>query len=165
MLGNVDQLTPLIAIALIVFFVYRQFAVRRIRAWTLVALPLVALWGALNQLHDLPTAPTGVALAAAGLATAFATGVLRGAAMQVWRDAEGAIWARGSWALLALWVASFAVRAGLYLVARNLGSAAESQAEVLAFVAATLSAQNAVIWLRSLTAQPRLTTARGSDVA
>ena len=89
-----------------------------------------------------------MALAVVGLSTAVAFGLLRGAAVEVWRDAEGTVWARGSRPLLALWVASSAARIGLLAAGSWLG-AGGSTAETLVFAAATLAAQNAAIWLKS----------------
>jgi hypothetical protein len=68
--------------------------------------------------------------------------------MRVWREADGSLWSRGTWATFGVFVASIAVRGGLY----GLGYAAgvrPGSGTVLISVAAWLLAQNAVIGRRS----------------
>jgi hypothetical protein len=68
--------------------------------------------------------------------------------MRVWREHDGSRWSKGTWATLGVFLASVAVRGGLYALGNAEGVRPES-GTILLTVAAWVLAQNAVIAWRS----------------
>jgi hypothetical protein len=152
MTPTATQIAPLAGAAIALLVIARQFMRRRVRGWMLIGVPLLMLWGAYSTLKNTDPVATwdDAVFATVGLALAVVLGVLRGSFVRLWRDAEGQIWARGSAALLALWVASIGVRTGLAVAASYFGvPAAASAGESMLFAAATIGAQNVVMWVRA----------------
>jgi hypothetical protein len=172
------SIVALIAVA-IVFMIYRQFARRPVvesRRTLVIAFALVG-WGLISLSHIPVAGPSGLAVAAAGLAAGVILGVVRGSSMRIWLGDDGITWQRGTVALALLWVASIVVRVGLGLFAGRLGvPQSASFAELPLFFGATLAAQNAYVlakvrdrWatgeLRTEPSGPNASRQRVSDLA
>lgn len=114
------------AVAFAAFVISRQVRRRQVTWRGLVILPVWFV--ALSLLADhamvgrLQTA-VSIGFFAAGVAFAGAMGVLRNATMRVWQAEDGP-WCEGDWRTGALWVATIALRAGMFLAAARLGARA-----------------------------------------
>jgi hypothetical protein len=82
------------------------------------------------------------------VAASLLLGLGLGATVRVWRETDGSLWSRGTWPAFGVFLASVAVRAGLYGLGYAAGVRPGSGA-VLVSVAAWLLAQNAIIGWRS----------------
>lgn len=154
----------LVGLALVVFFIVRQFSTRRVLSLWTVGLPLVLAYFGLQALGSLDTA--GWLLLGLNLSLGTALGFVRGATLRVWPDPRtGEALMRGTPLTAALWVATIAVRVVLSFVEIKLGFAplSSSSAESFLPAAATIAAQVLVVYLRArdLPAQPRQTALIG----
>jgi hypothetical protein len=146
-----EALNALIIAAVVVLVLFRRFRPRRLlEERKALVIPIVigiigvAQGGTVDAHH--------VALSAGLLTAEVAAGLLLGAGlgatMRVWREPDGSGWSRGTWATFGVFVASVAVRGGLY----GLGYAAgvrPGSGTLLISIAAWLLAQNVVIAWRS----------------
>jgi uncharacterized membrane protein YsdA (DUF1294 family) len=145
-----EALNGLIVLAVVVLVITRRFTRRRVDERRLLVLPLVlggigiAQGGAIDTHHF--ALSTG--LLAAEVVAALLLGLGLGATMHLWRKADGSLWSRGTWSTFGVFLASIAVRAGLFGVGYAAGVKPGSGA-VLISVAAWLLAQNALISWRS----------------
>jgi hypothetical protein len=141
----------LIYLPLIAFAIYRQFATAPVRAGWIALVPLVLIALGLTGLSPLALAtPTADLFFALSVAIAVALGLARGLAVEVWTDADGRAWRRGTRLLVALWALSFAVRLALGYVGSRLGvAAAVGLSEVPIFAGLTLGAQNLLVAWRA----------------
>jgi hypothetical protein len=145
---------PLLAIALALafaaFVIHRQVRRRSVTPRGLVILPV--WFTALSVLVDHTmvsrlVTPVAIGFFAAGVAFAVAMGVARAATIRVWTTETGP-YCEGKWTTGVLWVATIAVRVGMFLLAAKLG-AQEGAGEAMLFVAATLAAQNVIVARRA----------------
>lgn len=141
-----EALNGLIVLAVVVLVIVRRFTRRRVDERRLLVIPLVigAIGIGQGNVIDAHHAGLSTGLLAVEIVAALLLGLGLGATMRVWREADGSLWSRGTWATFGVFVASIAVRGGLY----GLGYAAgvrPGSGTVLISVAAWLLAQNAVI--------------------
>ncbi|GAB2861476.1 DUF1453 family protein [Actinoallomurus bryophytorum] len=152
-----EALTGLIVAAVIVFVIARRFTRRRVDERRLLVIPLViggigiAQGGAVDPHH----AALSAGLLAAEIVAALLLGLGLGATMHIWREPSGGLWSRGTWATFGIFLASIAVRSGLFGAGYAAGVRPGSGA-ILISVAAWLLAQNAVIAWRSRELQTRV---------
>jgi hypothetical protein len=111
-------------------------------AWFLI-LSVLADHRMVSRLHS--TAAIGFFVA--GIALACAMGVARSATLRVWSTENGPM-CEGGWRTGALWIATIAVRVGMFLLAAKLG-AHEGAGEAMVFVAVTLGVQNLLVARRA----------------
>jgi uncharacterized membrane protein YsdA (DUF1294 family) len=145
-----EALNGLIIAAVIVLVIVRRFTRRRVDERRLMVIPLViggigiAQGSAIDSHHTALSA----GLLAAEIVAALLLGLGLGATMRVWREPDGGLWSRGTWATFGVFLASIAVRGGLYAAGYAAGVKPGS-GTILISVAAWLLAQNAVIAWRS----------------
>lgn len=144
--------TALLILLLVAFVIYRQFRTRPANK------PLVLIIGGALFVGGIasggvvdPLNPTlSVALFGVEALVAVALGAWRAATVRMWLDASGMAWAKGtSWTLVA-WLASIAVRVGLYLAGQALGLP-PSTGGVLVFVGLTIGVQGYLVASRGRT--------------
>ena len=133
--------------AVVLLVIYRQFQARAVSGRGLVVLPAILLVLAAQSLSRTP--PSGDLATGAIVVEALAgigLGVLRGRSVQLWQDADGTWWRRGTVQTAALWAGTIAVRIAILVGARALGDhgATTSGPLELAF-GLSLGAQFAVI--------------------
>lgn len=145
-----EALNGLIIVAVVALVIVRRFTRRRVDERRLLVIPIViGIVGiAQGRLIDSHHAELSTGLLAAEVVAALLLGLGLGATMRVWREADGSLWSRGTWATFGVFVASIAVRGGLYAIGYAAG-ARPGSGTVLISVAAWLLAQNAVISWRS----------------
>jgi uncharacterized membrane protein YsdA (DUF1294 family) len=152
-----EALNGLIVAAVIVFVIARRFTRRRVDERRMLVIPLViggigiAQGGAIDSHH----AALSTGLLAAEIVAALLLGLGLGATMHVWREPGGALWSRGTWATFGVFLASIAIRGGLFGAGYAAGVKPGS-GTILISVAAWLLAQNAVIAWRSRELQSRV---------
>jgi uncharacterized membrane protein YsdA (DUF1294 family) len=152
-----EALTGLIVVVVIVFVIARRFTRRRVDERRLLVIPLViggigiAQGGAIDPHH------TGLSagLLVAEIVAALLLGLGLGATMHIWREPSGGLWSRGTWATFGVFLASVAVRGGLFGAGYAAG-VRPGNGTILISVAAWLLAQNAVIAWRSRELQTRV---------
>jgi hypothetical protein len=145
-----EALNGLIIAAVVVIVIARRFGRRRVNEQKALVVPLVigaigiAQGNAIDSHHTTLTA----GLLTAEVVTAVLLGLALGATMRLWRERDGSSWSQGTWLTFGVFLASIAVRGGLYAVGYAQG-ARPGSGTVLISVAAWLLAQNAVIAWRS----------------
>ena len=143
----------LIAVVVLVFVVVRQLSARRVNAMGLWLVPVGLTVVGLRE--PLALDATGLGLLLVSLATGVVGGLWRATTLRVWADDQGRAWLQGTGTTLLLWAALFAVKIGLYTLEQRAGIRAEvGSASLLLPLAATLAAQNAVIWYRTQVRDP-----------
>jgi hypothetical protein len=144
----------LIGLAVLVFFIARQFSARPVASLWTFALPVVLAYFGLQGLGDLDAG--GVVVLGLNLAVGVALGFMRGVSIRVWTDHRGEALMRGTALTLALWLATLAVKVGISLFESRvgLGTLAGSNAEIWLPAAATIAVQSLVVYLRSLDLRP-----------
>jgi hypothetical protein len=149
MLTNASLEAALIGLAVIVFFIVRQFTTRPVASrWTVLAPVVLAFFG-LQGLGALDA--TGWLLLGFSMSLGVVLGFARGTTFRVWTNERGRALMRGTALTLVLWLATFAVKIGVSMVERQmgLGSLTTSTAEIWLPAAATIAAQTAVVYLRA----------------
>jgi hypothetical protein len=150
MTSNLSSLAPVV-IGLIVagLFIWRQFSTRPVASAWMVLVPLGLGYFGASSVGSLDA--TGLALLAVNTSFGIGLGVVRGTTFRVWVGERGAVLMRGTRLTLLLWVATIGVRVALSVVEQLAGSSASAtgSAALLIPVAATLAAQNVVVYLRS----------------
>jgi len=146
----------LIGLALLGFFVARQFSARPVASlWTILPPVALAYYGmqGIAQLDSM-----GWLLLGLNLSLGVALGFVRGMTIRVWTNDLGAALMRGTAVTLVLWLVTFAVRAGLSFGEHQLGlgGTVPSTAEIFLPAAATVAVQGLVVYLRSLDQQPAI---------
>ncbi|TDD46091.1 hypothetical protein E1286_22070 [Nonomuraea terrae] len=132
----------LLVLLAVAFVIYRQFRTRpagRLGVLCTAGAMIVAgvvMGGLLDPVHP----ALSLALFAVEAFGAVALGVWRAATARVWLDDSGVAWARGTGWTLVAWVASIAVRLGLYAAGQWLGLA-PSAGGILLFVGLTIGVQ------------------------
>ncbi|HEY0537605.1 MAG TPA: hypothetical protein VGD53_04515 [Actinoallomurus sp.] len=145
-----DALNVLIVLAVVVLVIVRRFTRRRVDERRLLILPLIIGGIGIAQGGVIDTHHTALSagLLAVEIVAALLLGLGLGATMQVWRDADGSLWNRGTWVTFGVFLTSIAVRTGLPGVGYAAG-VKPGKGTILISVAAWLLAQNAVISWRS----------------
>lgn len=139
-------LNALIIVAVVVLVLARRFGRRRIEEGRLMVLPIVlaAIGIAQGGVIDRHHTALSTGLLAAEVVAALLLGMGLGATMRVWREPDGSRWSKGTWATFGVFVASVAIRGGLYAAGHAAGLRIGG-ATMLISVAAWLLAQNAVL--------------------
>jgi hypothetical protein len=146
----------LLIAAAVVWVLAKQVRVARVKPRLLLLAPLVlAYFG----IRGLPAStwhvPADLGLLAASAVLSLGLGAWRGQTIQVWRDADGTWWRRGSALTLVLWGVLIVARGLLYGVSVAVGHREASDlGAVLLALALSFAAQNAVTALRMGAAQP-----------
>jgi hypothetical protein len=145
-----EVLNGLIVLAVVGLVIVRRFSRRRVDERRMLVIPVVVAIVGVAQGHlvDPHHAAVSAGLLTAEVVAALLLGLGLGSTMHVWRDADGQLWSRGGWATFGVFLASVAVRGGLY----GLGYAAgvrPGSGTALVSVAAWLLAQNLTIGRRS----------------
>ncbi|MCX4757686.1 DUF1453 domain-containing protein [Kitasatospora purpeofusca] len=123
-------------------------------------LPLVLAVVALRdpQLIDRRDTVWSVVLLGCGTVAVLAAGSVWGWTVRLWRDADGALWSRGTRATLAAWGGTVAVRAGLFGLGAALHLRQSSSALLLSLAVLLLVRSLVVHWrARSLLPLGRVT--------
>lgn len=143
-------LFAVLAVALVLFIIYRQLRRQPMEGRRLVVVPLVlALVGLYSLSNKPPAAGAAVTALVASLVCAVILGLARGASMRVWWEA-GSVLRQGGLLTLALWIVSIAVRIGIGAIAKRAGVAQSvTVGELPLFLGVTLAAQNVVLWTRA----------------
>jgi hypothetical protein len=139
----------LIGLAVLVFFIVRQFTTRSVTSrWSVLA-PLVLAYFGLQGLGQLDA--TGWVLLGVNLSLGVGLGFLRGMTFRVWANEYGQALMRGTSLTLMLWLVTLGMKVGLTLLAYRfgLGAQASGNAETMLPAAATIAAQTLVVYLRA----------------
>jgi hypothetical protein len=143
--------------ALIVFFVYRQFATGKVSTGNLVVIPFLLAFGAVQSFgHSGPVlSPLSVGFLALNAVVGIAFGLWRGQTFAVWNQA-GVTMRKGTWMTLVNWLGLIGVRV-LAAVAAGFAGIATGQmtGDMLVSLCLTFAAQNVVIWIRAEAAAGR----------
>ncbi|MFF4617254.1 hypothetical protein [Nonomuraea jabiensis] len=138
-------ITPLALLA-VVFVVYRQMKTRptakRGILYTATAMIVVGIasGGAIDPRH----LALSLSLFLVEAVIAVALGVWRATTVRVWLDDSGVSWSKATaWTML-VWLASIAIRVGLYLAGGALGLEL-STGGILLFIGLTIGAQSYVV--------------------
>jgi hypothetical protein len=139
----------LIGIAVLVFFMFRQFSTRGVTSIVNVLAPLLLLYFGLQGVGQLDA--VGWVILTASLSLGVALGFARGITFRIWPSVDGRVLMRGTALTLMLWVLTIAVKIGLAYAEAQLGYGADVANSSVTFLpaAATLGAQALVIWLRA----------------
>jgi hypothetical protein len=141
-----EALNALIIAAVVALMIFRRFRSRRLDERKVLVVPVVIgiIGVAQGSTVDAHHVALSAGLLVAEIVAALLLGAGLGATMRVWREPDGSQWSRGTWATFGVFVASVAVRGGLF----GLGYAAgvrPGSGTLLISVAAWLLAQNAVL--------------------
>ncbi|WP_377269057.1 DUF1453 domain-containing protein [Peterkaempfera sp. SMS 1(5)a] len=154
MSGSVtDVLIPLAAVVLVLV---RQFRARRVgddrKIWLI---PLVLAVLAFRDPHLIDPAHRAAALLLLGaeLLVAAGSGCAWAWTTRIWRDADGSVWAKGTWVSFAAWIGMVVVRIGLFGLGSALGVHQSSNGLLLS-VAAMLLVRGAVVAWRAGNLEP-----------
>jgi hypothetical protein len=150
MLTNFSSLEgALIGLAVLVFFVVRQFSTRPVLSLWGIGLPLVLAYLGIQGLLSLDQ--TGWLLLGVNLSLGAALGFARGTSVRLWVDEHGQALMRGTALTMLLWVATVGVKVLLSIVERQmgLGALSTSNTEIMLPAAVTIAVQVLVMYLRS----------------
>ena len=138
----------LIGLAVLVFFIVRQFGTRPVLSLVNLIAPAALLYFGVQGLDRLDG--TGWLLLGLGVSLGFALGAVRGMSYRVWIDSHGQTLMRGGRLTLVLWAVTIGVKllATLLEIQFGLGQFANLPALSLLPGAATIAAQLLVIYLR-----------------
>jgi hypothetical protein len=134
--------TVFLVLLVAVFVVYRQMRTRPTASrgvlYTSAIMVVVGVAG--GGLIDGRHLTISLALLVVEVVAALALGAVRAATVRVWRDASGVAWSKATgWTALA-WLASVAVRVGMYFASVALGLTV-STTSILLFMGLTIGAQ------------------------
>jgi hypothetical protein len=147
---NLSSLEPvLIGLLIAGLVIVRQFGARRVASVWTVLVPLGLAYFGATGLGTLDT--TGFVLLAVSTSLGLGLGVMRATTFRLWTDASGQAVMQGTRMTVLLWVVTIGVKVGLSVLEHQVGlnQAVSGGAELLIPVAATLAAQNVVVYLRS----------------
>lgn len=150
-----ELLSAVLALAVLSLAVYRQMRARRIVEGRALTLPLVLIAVGVLQgnLIDQTHASLSVTLLVAELVAGAALGAVRAFTMRIWRDAEGALWGKGtSWTVVA-WVVMIAARFG-FAAAGSAAGMTLQVGPVLIFLGLSLVVQAGIVGLRARSTHP-----------
>jgi hypothetical protein len=147
-----ELLNGLLIAVVVVFVIVRRFTARRVDESRLLILPLVIAGIGLTNGHPIDTHHLALSsgLLAGEILAALLLGLGLGTTMRIWREPDGSLWSRGTWATFGVFLASVAVRGGMAAVGYAVGIKAGSGAIMLS-VAAWMLTQNAVLIWRART--------------
>lgn len=157
MSGPVDAL---VIVAVVGAVIARQLRPRAVSAggrWWLVPAVMVVLAVRQGGLIDPAHKDAALALLAAEMATGAAMGVVWATTTRMWTDKDGAIWAQGTSATIAVWAAGLAIRAGLYAIGAAAGVRQDAGSVLLA-VALTLLIRTGILRWRAQSGEPSYRT-------
>ncbi len=145
-----EALNVLIIAAVVVLVIVRRFSRRRVdeRKPLIVPLVIAVIGIAQGNAVDGHHVALSAGLLAAEIAAALMLGLGLGATVRLWRERDGSRWSQGTWATFGIFLASIAVRGGLY-AAGYAGGVRPGSGALMISVAVWLLAQNAVIAWRS----------------
>ena len=145
----------IVAVAVLAYFLYRQFQPRQINEGRTLVLPLIVIVAGIAQggIVDRHHESVSVALLAVEAVAAVGLALYRAYTMRIWRDAEGRLWRRGSASTAVAWLLSIGLRVGLLGVGAWLGIK-EGQGGVLLFLGVTLLIQNLAVRHRATLVEP-----------
>ncbi|MFI1094947.1 DUF1453 domain-containing protein [Streptomyces sp. NPDC020917] len=146
----------LVIVAVVAVVIVRQLRPRQVGAggrWWLLPAVLVVLAVRDGGLLDSAHRDASMALLAAELVVAVVMGMAWAGTTRMWKDADGSVWAQGTKATVAVWVAGIAVRVGLSAGAAGMG-VHQHTGSLLLGVAGTLLIRGAVLMLRAQKRQP-----------
>lgn len=148
-------LRTLLIAGLVALAVWRQFRERAVTPRNLFVLPAaVALLGSWEIARGPAPSLMEGAILALNLAVAIGLGLWRGASMRVWRGSAGEARAKGGWPTLARWGATLLARLALDGGVALLALGVSPLFGLPLVAAATLGAQNLVVWRRALSPTP-----------
>jgi hypothetical protein len=138
-----------IGVAILVFFIFRQFSTRRVTSLFNVLVPLALLYLGIQRVDQLDS--TGWVLLGAGVSLGVVLGFARGVTFRIWTGPDGRAVMRGTPLTLMLWVLTFAVKIALTFGEARFGLGADVGNSAVTFLpaAATLAAQAVVVYLRA----------------
>jgi len=146
-------LTTVLILLATAFVIFRQMATRRVGRPAALIVPAVmivagvASGGVLDTRH----VTLSLALLAVEAVAAVAFGAVRAATVRIWQDASGVVWSKATgWTLLA-WLASIAMRVGLFAIGGALGLTL-TPGGILPFLGLSLGAQAYLVARRARTA-------------
>jgi hypothetical protein len=142
--------------ALVVWVLTRQLQARPVTVRKLFVLPVILAIigiGSLNSAvskgaHFTSSDTTWLAI---DLAATVVFGLLRGASIRLYAQ-DGVLWRKGTWLTLAGWLASFAVRAGIGVLAADNGAKVVASSALTLSFGVSLAVQGAVVYLRGMQA-------------
>jgi hypothetical protein len=139
----------LIALAVIVFFIARQFTTRPVLNWLNVIAPAALLYFGVQGIDRLDS--TGWLVLGLGLSLGIGLGALRGTSYRVWVNPQGQLFMRGGGLTLALWAVTIGVKVLLTVLEIQFGLGALTGLPAMSLLpgAATLAAQMLVVYLRA----------------
>lgn len=140
----------LLVAAVIVFVIARRFTTRRVDESRLFVIPVIIAVIGLTRGDPIDTDHVALSsgLLAGETVAALLLGLGLGVTMRVWRERDGSVWSRGTWATFGVFLVSVAVRGGVMAAGYAMGVKPGSGAIMLS-VAAWMLAQNAVIAWRA----------------
>ncbi len=147
--GSQSIVTILIAVALIIYLLARQFFARPVSQRTLFTpLILAAVLGALF----IAGAPTFAAVIAVvcGLLVGAVTGAIGGSVTRVWRGQGGLIYQKSGWPYLLVLLGFIALRVAAYFLLHNLLAATALDDAFIAAVIANYLGRGGVVVMRAL---------------
>jgi hypothetical protein len=147
----------LVVVAVVVFVIVRRFTARRVDESRMLVLPLIVAVIGLTRGNPIDThhPMLSAGLLAGEILAALLLGLGLGATMRIWRERDGSLWSRGTWATFGVFLASIAVRGGMAAIGYAAGVKAGSGA-ILLSVAAWMLTQNAVLIWRARTLPARV---------
>jgi hypothetical protein len=146
-----------LAVVVVVFVVARQFRARQITSDSrrMLVIPAILAVLAFNDhgLVDHAHRSASVALLVVSILLEVAMGFAWGFTTRVWRDASGAVWAKGTAATGFAWVGMIVARIALYAIGSAMG-VAQGQGVLLLSLAAVLLVRTAVVSWRAREMEP-----------
>ena len=152
-LNTTNALNYVIIAALVVWVLTRQLQSRPVVARSLFVLPVIlgvvgigSLGGAVPKGGQFTS--NDVKWLAIDLATTVVLGAVRGASIRLFPQG-GVLWRKGTWLTLALWLLSFAARAGIGVLAADNGAKVVASSALMLSFGVSLAVQGAVVYLRA----------------
>jgi uncharacterized sodium:solute symporter family permease YidK len=144
-------------IAVVGYVIARQFQARQFsgNARRMLILPAVLAFIGLREpgLLDHHHQATAAALLILGVIIEVGMGTVWGFTTRIWRDENGAIWAKGTKATAFAWCGMLLIRVGLFALGSALG-VATGQGAIMVSLAALLLVRSAVVTWRARDLSP-----------
>ena len=155
-LNTSNALNYVVIAALVVWVLTRQLKARPVVARKLFVLPIILAVVGIGSLdsavpkgaHFTSTDATWLAV---DLTATVVFGVLRGVSIRLYPE-DGVLWRKGTWLTLAGWLLSFAVRAGIGVLAADNGAKVVASSALMLSFGVSLGVQGAIVYLRGLQA-------------
>jgi hypothetical protein len=139
-----------LAVVVVIYIVARQFRPRKVNGDTrrMLVIPAVLAFLALREpnLLDHAHRTTSAALLVIGVVLEVGMGFAWGFTTRIWRDASGAVWAKGTMATGFAWIGMIIARGALYAVGSAMGVATGEGALLLSLAAVLLVRTAVVTW-------------------